>query len=269
MLILRIFIANPEGTFGIFGLYPFKRLRSKMKLTFVSPAFILSSLITGHISVAHGKMLLPLMLSGMFFKTNNPETPAKTNLSAVEEAAVLSDKPAAGDDLVASKISGSEDLVPKPEVVRELVEEAEAKQGTAGQDGVMATETDVQAAKAEVATEKIVSAASENAKVTAAPQESAVNAQNPVNVEKQQLTEEDAAKNSELLQSVGSAAEASWVSNVSRESAIEAMLPLVALTPVLAAAGFHADIETSSSGAPLVRFPSIDYAVEVTDLLKY
>lgn len=184
-----------------------------------------------------------------------------------------SDASSAGDDLVASKNSGSADLVPKQEVIRELAEATQqGDQVAAGQDGAVASQTDARVAEA--ATGEIISAASENG--TAAPsravagQEAAViEAAAPVDLESKQITEEDAAKNAELLQSVSESAEASWISKVRKESAVEALLPLVALTPVLAAAGFHADIEDSSSGAPLVRFPSIDYAVQVEDLHNY
>lgn len=247
-----------------------------MKLTFIPSTFVLSSFITSHLTAVQSKILLPSMLQSMFFRTNTSETAVPANVPATIEAAMGSDAPSAGEDLVASKISGSGDLVPKQEVVRELADATQqGDQVGAGEDAaVVASQTDVRAAHAEAATEKTMSAASE--KGTAAPPQdvagqeaTVIEAAAPVNLESKQISEEDAVKNSELLQSVSESAEASWISKVSKESAVEGLLPLVALTPVLAAAGFHADIDTSSSGAPVVRFPSIDYAVQVEDLQNY
>lgn len=245
-----------------------------MKHFFVPPAFVLSVFITSHVAPGQGKILLPSMISSMFFRTNTPDAPVLTTGSATIEAAIGSDVPSGGDDLVANKISGSADLVPKQEVVRELAEATQqGDQMATGQDGVVASQMDVRAADAEAATEKLTSAASGNSttapsQVVAGQEATVIEAAAPVGLESKHITEEDAAKNSELLQSVSESAEASWISKVSKESAVEALLPLVALTPVLAAAGFHADIDTSS-GAPLVRFPSIDYAVRVEDLKNY
>lgn len=243
-----------------------------MRLVLLPPALALSSFLAIHdVTFGESKILLPSMLSGMFFGSNTPESPVVTNLSASAEAAAASDAPSAEAEL---NSKGSADLVPKEEVVQEFSGAPQADSAPVASD-VIATENDSRAAKAEAATEEQVSAASQGG---GAPSSTAVagqeagnlmQAEAPVNLEKKEITEEDAAKNSELLQSVSGSAETSWISRVTRESATEALLPLVALTPVLAAAGFHADIETSASGVPLVRFPSIDYAVEVEDLQNY
>ncbi|CDI87843.1 hypothetical protein, conserved [Eimeria praecox] len=243
-----------------------------MKLTFVPIAFVLSTVTTSHVMLGQSKILSASMLSGMLFGTNTPEAAVPANVAATVEAAIGSDAPSGGDELSASATSGSADLTPKAEVVRELAEQTQqADSGAPGQE-VLASQTDARAANAEAATEKIVEAATESgATASAAPSDAAATETKvpATNMEKQQLTEEDAAKNSELLQSVSESAETSWISKVSKDSAIEALLPLVALTPVLAAAGFHADIDESTPGAPLVRFPSIDYAVSVEDLKNY
>ncbi|CDJ39096.1 hypothetical protein, conserved [Eimeria tenella] len=239
-----------------------------MKLTFVPIAVVLSTVITSHVVPGQCKILSASMLSGMFFGTNTPEKAAPASVTATVEAAVGLDAPAGGDEMSAAATSGSADLTPKADVVRELAEATQqADQAVPGQD-VAASQTDARAAQAEEATEKIVAAATESGAQPTATSEATDNAKAPASSE-QQLTEEDAAKNSELLQSVSESAETSWISKVSKDSAIEALLPLVALTPVLAAAGFHADIDESSPGAPLVRFPSIDYAVHVEDLKNY
>ncbi|KAL8432974.1 hypothetical protein Efla_001182 [Eimeria flavescens] len=240
-----------------------------MRLTFVPPAFALSCFITSHTAPGQSKLLLPSMLSGMFFKTNASETPAIA--SAAAEGADGSDAPSSGSALSA-KTSG--DLVPKQEVVRELVEAAQQSGPVAPGNEAAAAPTEARAAESEAATEKLVSQATQNGSAVsshaAADQVGkTVEAAVPVSMEKPEITEEDAVKNSELLQSVSNSAEASWISGVSRESATEALLPLMALTPVLAAAGFHADIEKSAVGASLVRFPSINYAVQVEDLHNY
>ncbi|CDJ51830.1 hypothetical protein, conserved [Eimeria brunetti] len=245
-----------------------------MKLTFVPIALVLSTAATSHVTFGRSKILSASMLSGMLFGTNAPETAVPASVAATVEAAVGSDAPSGGDELSATATGGSADLTPKADVVRELAEQTQQPDSGAPGQEVLASQTDARAAKAEEVTEKIVAAATENGAPasSAAPADAAVTETkaSPTNMEKQQLTEEDAAKNSELLQSVSESAEASWISKVSKDSAIEALLPLVALTPVLAAAGFHADIDESTPGAPpLVRFPSIDYAVHVEDLKNY
>lgn len=264
---LRIFIK----TLIELPAFPFMLQRLKMKLTFVPIAFVLSTVVTSHVTPGQSKILSASMLSGMFFGTNTPEAAVPANIAATVEAAVGSDAPSGGDELSASATSGSADLTPKAEVVRELAEQTQqADSGAPGQE-VMASQTDARAVKAEAATEKIIAGAPDSGAPAAAPSvEASKETKAPAtSMEKQQLTEEDAAKNSELLQSVSESAETSWISKVSKDSAIEALLPLVALTPVLAAAGFHADIDESTPGAPLVRFPSIDYAVSVEDLKNY
>ncbi|CDJ59774.1 hypothetical protein, conserved [Eimeria maxima] len=241
-----------------------------MRLALVPIAFVLSTLTTNHVKPVHSKILSASMLSGMLFGTSAPEATAPASIAATVDGASGSDAPSSGDQVSASATSGSAaDLTPKADIVRELAEQTQqADSGAPGQE-VLASQSDAQATKAEVKTEQIVAAATENAVPTASNAIPAETKTPAANREKQQLTEEDAAKNSELLQSVSESAEASWISKVSKESAIEALLPLVALTPVLAAAGFHADIDESTPGSPLVRFPSIDYAVRVEDLKSY
>ncbi|KAL8270277.1 hypothetical protein Esti_005793 [Eimeria stiedai] len=209
------------------------------------------------------------MLSGMFFGTNAPETPITA--AATGQAA---DGPGASsaDAELSAKTSG--DFVPKQEVVDALVDAAQQADQAAPRNDTLTTQTDARAAEAEAATEKHVSEASQNGTMASQAvmghdSANTVEAAVPKMIEKREITEEDAAKNSELLQSVGNSAEASWISNVSKDSATEALLPLIALTPVLAAAGFHADIERSASGALLVRFPSIKHTVEVEGLHNY
>ncbi|KAL8433277.1 hypothetical protein ACSSS7_004062 [Eimeria intestinalis] len=233
-----------------------------MRLTFVPPALALC-FITSHIAPGQSKT----MLSGLFFGTNAPETPVVA--AATAQAAGGPDASSADAELSA-KTSG--DLVPKPEVVEALVDAAQQAGHAAPGNETVATQTDARAAEAEAATEKRVSEANQSgamASEAVVGEESANSAALSKTMGKREITEEDAAKNSELLQSVGTSAEASWISNVSKDSATEALLPLMALTPVLAAAGFHADIERSSSGALLVRFPSISHTVEVEGLHNY
>ncbi|KAL8452749.1 hypothetical protein Emed_001313 [Eimeria media] len=234
-----------------------------MRLTFVPPAFALC-FITSHVAPGQSKT----MLSGMFFGTNAPETPV---IAAATGQAADGPDASSADAELSAKTSG--DLVPKQEVVEALVDAAQQADPAAPADAAEATQTEARAAEAEAATEKRISDANQNGTMASQAmmgQESAntVEAASP-KMEKREITEEDAAKNSELLQSVGNSAEASWISNVSKDSATEALLPLIALTPVLAAAGFHADIERSSTGALLVRFPSINHTVEVEGLHNY
>ncbi|KAL8447012.1 hypothetical protein Emag_004484 [Eimeria magna] len=235
-----------------------------MRLTFVPPAFALC-FITSHVAPGQSKT----MLSGMFFGTNAPETPV---IAAATGQAADGPDASSADAELSAKTSG--DLVPKQEVVEALVDAAQQAGQAAPANDAVATQAEAHQAEVEAATEKRISEAKQNgamASQAVTGQESAktVEAAVPKTLEKREITEEDAAKNSELLQSVGNSAEASWISNVSKDSATEALLPLIALTPVLAAAGFHADIERSSSGALLVRFPSINHTVEVEGLQNY
>ena len=242
-------------------------MRLKMKLTFVPSGFVLCPLITSRVMPGQCKSLIPSLVFSIFSGTNTSETaPAR---AATVEAAIGPDAPTSGEDLISSKTGGSADIVPKGDV-RELAEATQQLEKAVPEQEVVARQTDARTAKPEATTARLVAAPSENGTAptsqAAASQEEAIAA--PVNMEKH-ATNEDATKNTELLQPVSQSVEASWIAKVSKQSVIEAFLPLVALTPVLAAADFHADIDESSPGAPLVRFPSIDYAVHVEDLHNY
>ncbi|XP_026189749.1 uncharacterized protein LOC113146487 [Cyclospora cayetanensis] len=244
-----------------------------MKLAIVPPPFLFLTLTTHSVLHAQCKMLLPSLLSGMFFKTNPPGTHAPENVSTTIEAAVKSGAPSAADDVSGGQVTGAVDFAPEVDAIRDSAEATQPTDQEVFGEELIITQTEEQAPETEYATESF---GSSNGDVTAAtPQAGSTleapntDAQGFAKAEEQQLSENDAWNNSEPLQSVGESAEASWISSVSKDSAIEALLPLVAMTPVLAAAGFHADIQKLSSGTFLVRFPRIDYAVQVKDLTRY
>lgn len=239
-----------ESAIPIFSLFPANSLKStslrKMRIVILPPALAACALLTSRISTAESKILLPSVIADLFQRTQAQEA-ALGNVATMSAAAVPGDEPSDSGELTKNQLSGQADLKPTANFIEKLATP------TLTTDSVPA-----EAAPPGVATAVVSETADSPAPepvVSAAPA-----------VALQPLSEDDAEENMQLLQSVSNSAESSWISNVSRQSAIEALLPFVAMAPVLAAAGLHAQVDTSSPGTARVLFPSIDFSVNVEEI---